>query len=123
MKFSNNSMPSINKILSISQKTKESFLKENLRTYLLKVKTRKWNKRMNECRLKVKLSFQMDLCLNERKTLRMNLNMIRIKKKSLNNMKKVKMKTLLRNQLSTLKLNKLSSSNNKREKMRRWKNK
>lgn len=123
MKFSNNSMPSISKILSISQKTKESFLKENLRTYLLKVKTRKWNKRMNECRLKVKLSFQMDLCLNERKTLRMNLNMIRIKKKSLNNMKKVKMKTLLKSQLSTLKLNKLSSSNNKREKMRRWKNK
>lgn len=123
MKFSNNSMPSISKILSISQKTKESFLKENLRTYLLRVKTRKWNKRMNECRSKVKLSFQMDLCLNERKTLRMNLNMIRIKKKSLNNMKKVKMKTLLKSQLSTLKLNKLSSSNNKREKMRRWKNK
>lgn len=121
MKFFNNSMRSINKILSISLKIKESFLKENLKIYLQRVRMKKWSKKMNECKLKDKLSFLMVLFLKERKMLRTNLNMIKNRKKILK-MKRAKMKTLLKNLSSILKPNKLNS-NNLRVKMRKWRNK
>ena len=121
MKFFNNSMRSINKILSISLKIKESFLKENLKISLQRARMKKWNKKMNECKLKDKLSFQMDLFLKEKKMLRTNLNMIRNRKKILK-MKRAKMKTLLKNLSSILKPNKLSS-NNQKVKMKKWRSK
>ena len=121
MKFFNNSMRSINKILSISLKIKESFLKENLKISLQRARMKKWNKKMNECKLKDKLSFQMAPFLKEKKMLRTNLNMIRNRKKILK-MKRAKMKTLLKNQSSILKPNKLNS-NNQKVKMRKWRSK
>lgn len=121
MKFFNNSMRSINKILSISLKIKESFLKENLKISLQRVRMRKWSKKMNECKLKVRLSFQMDPFLKERKMLKTNLNMIRNRKKILK-MKRARMKTLLKNLSSILKPNKLSS-NNQKVKMKKWRSK
>lgn len=82
---------------------------------------RKWSKKMNECKLKDKLSFQMAPFLKEKKMLRTNLNMIRNRKKILK-MKRAKMKTLLKNQSSILKPNKLNS-NNQKVKMRKWRSK
>lgn len=82
---------------------------------------KKWSKKMNECKLKDKLSFLMVLFLKERKMLRTNLNMIKNRKKILK-MKRAKMKTLLKNLSSILKPNKLNS-NNLRVKMRKWRNK
>lgn len=82
---------------------------------------RKWSKKMNECKLKVRLSFQMDPFLKERKMLKTNLNMIRNRKKILK-MKRARMKTLLKNLSSILKPNKLSS-NNQKVKMKKWRSK